>query len=179
MRLIGSQKDQQTTEQVDTQGGQDHTDQGHGQSNPDPQDPAASYGSTLGQASFSGINLIPFMPIEGEEVPEFSTIFSDKEKKRIVKITEKKVETGGQSRKMITDRTLVHGTNTDPRLIARAGVALTEATKDNIDRLMMNLEQSRKNVAQLKETLKKERDEGQKLKSKYEDMMNEVKTSRT
>ena len=31
----------------------------------------------------------------------------------------------------------------------------------------------------MKETLKKERDEGQKLKRKYEDMMNEVKNSRT
>ena len=42
----------------------------------------------------------------------------------------------------------------------------------------MDLEQLRKNAAQFKETLKKERDEGQKLKRKYEDMMNEVKTSR-
>ena len=65
------------------------------------------------------------MPIEGEEVPDFSTIFYDKEKKMIVKRTEKKVETGGQSGKMIIDKTLVHGTNTDRRLIARAGVALT------------------------------------------------------
>ena len=43
---------------------------------------------------------------------------------------------------------------------------------------MTDLEQSRKNAAQLKETLKKERDESQKLKRKYEDMMSEVKTSR-
>ena len=35
------------------------------------------------------------MPIEGEDVPEFSTIFYDKVKKRIVKRTKKKVETGG------------------------------------------------------------------------------------
>ena len=41
------------------------------------------------------------MPIEGEEVLDFSTIFYDKEKKMIVKRTEKKVEIGGQSRKMI------------------------------------------------------------------------------
>ena len=47
------------------------------------------------------------MQKEGEEVPDFSTIFYDKEKKRIVKRTEKKVETGGQSGKMITDKTLV------------------------------------------------------------------------
>ena len=56
---------------------------------------------------------------------------------------------------------------------------LTQSTEDNVDRLMTDLEESRKNAAKLKETLKKERDEGQKLKRKYEDMMNEVKTSRT
>ena len=154
LRLTGSQKDQQTTEQIDTQGGQDHTDQGHGQSNPVPPHPAASSGNTLGQNSFSRINLIPFMPIEGEEVPNFSTIFYDKEKKRIVKRTKKKVETGGQSGKMI-NKTLVHGTDADPRLIGRAGVALTQETEDNVDRIMTDLEQSRKNATQLKETLKK------------------------
>ena len=80
------------------------------------------------------------MPIEGEEVPDFSTIFYDKEKKRIVKGTEKKVEIGGQSGKMITDKTLVHGIDADPRLTARPGVALTQATEDNVDRLMTDLE---------------------------------------
>ena len=110
------------------------------------------------------------MQKEGEEVPDFSTIYYDKEKKRIVKRNEKKVETGGQLGMMITDKTLVHGTDADPRLTARAGVALTQATEDNVDRLMTDLEQSRKNAAQLKETLKKERGEGYKLKSNFEDM---------
>ena len=99
------------------------------------------------------------MPTEGEEIPDFNTIFYDKEKKRIVKRTEKKVDTGGNPRKMVTDKTVVHGTHKDPRLIARDGVALTLANEDNMDRIMTDLEQSRKNVAQLKETLKKERDE--------------------
>jgi len=44
---------------------------------------------------------------------------------------------------------------------------------------MTDLEQSGKNVAQLKETLNKERDEGNKLKRKYEDMQNEVRNSKT
>ena len=51
------------------------------------------------------------MPTEGEEVPDFNTIFYDKEKKRIVKRTENKVDTGGQLGKMVTDKTLVHGTH--------------------------------------------------------------------
>ena len=36
LRLTGSQKDQQTTKQVDTQGVQDQVDQEQGQSDPDP-----------------------------------------------------------------------------------------------------------------------------------------------
>ena len=104
------------------------------------------------------------MQKEGEEVLDFSTIFYDKEKKRIVKRTKKKVETGGQLGMMITDKTLVYGTDADPWLATRARVALTQATEDNVDRLMTDLEQSRKNAAQLKETLKKEMDEGNKLK---------------
>ena len=79
---------------------------------------------------------------------------------------------------MVTDKTLVHGIHKDLRLITRVGVALTLATEDNMDRLMTDLEQSWKNAAQLKETLKKERDESQKLKRKYEDVMGEVRTSR-
>ena len=79
---------------------------------------------------------------------------------------------------MVTNKTLVYGTDADPRLIERDGVALTQAMQDNVDRLMTDLEKSRKNTAQLKETLKKERDEGHKLKRKFEDMQNEVKTSK-
>ena len=74
---------------------QDQIDQEQGQSDLDPTEPATSSGSILGQASFFEINLIPFMPTKGEEVPDFSTIFYDKEKKRIVKRTEKKVKMGG------------------------------------------------------------------------------------
>ena len=80
---------------------------------------------------------------------------------------------------MIIDNTLVNGTDADPRLTTRAGVALTQATEDNVDRLMMDLDQSRKNTAQLRETLKKESDEGHKLKRKFDDMQNEVRTSKT
>ena len=43
---------------------------------------------------------------------------------------------------------------------------------------MTDLEQSRKNATQLKDTLRKERDEGNKLKRKFEDMRNEMKSSK-
>ena len=74
--------------------------------------------------------------------------------------------------------TMVHGTNKDPRLMARAGVALSIATEDNVDRIMTELEQSQKRVTKLKETLKKERSESKNLKRKYEDMIGEVDISK-
>ena len=55
---------------------------------------------------------------------------------------------------------------------------MTQATEDNVDRMMSDLEKTRKNVAQLKDTLRKERDEGNKLKRKFEDMHNEVRASK-
>ena len=68
----------------------------------------------VGEGSISGVDLIPFMPTEGEEVPDFNTIFYDKEKKRIVKRIEKKVDTGGKPGRMVTDKTIVHGTHKHP-----------------------------------------------------------------
>ena len=58
--------------------------------------------------------MIPFIQKEGEEIPDFITIFYDKEKKRIVKRTEKKGEIGGQPGNMITEKTMVYGIDTDP-----------------------------------------------------------------
>ena len=56
---------------------------------------------------------------------------------------------------MVMDKKMVHNTNKDPILIERSGVGLTLATEDNVDRIMTDLEQSQKRVAQLKETLTK------------------------
>ena len=72
-------------------------------------------------------------------------------------------------------KTLVHGTDKDPRLTIRAGVALIHASEDNVDQIMTDLEQSRKNAAQHKDTLRREREESNKLKRKFEDMQNERK----
>ena len=119
----------------------------------------------------SGIELIPFTPTEGEEFSDLNTIFYDKVEKRIVKRTEKNVNTGGKIGVMVTEKVVVHGTDKDPQLMARAGVATTLDTEDNVDRIMTDLEQSQKKVTQLKETFKKERNESQHLKRKYEDMI--------
>ena len=75
--------------------------------NPDVQDPEVAASSTLGQVVVPTLRLVPFEQKKGEEVLDFNTIFYDKEAKRIAKRTERKVETGGQSGKMINDTTVV------------------------------------------------------------------------
>ena len=92
----------------------------------------------------STLRLIPFEQKKGEEVPYFNTIFYDKERKRIVKRTERKVKTGGLSGKMINDTTIVYGTDRDPRFTIRAGAELIHASEDNVDKIMIDLEQSKK-----------------------------------
>ena len=77
---------------------------------------------------------------------------------------------------MINDTTMVHGTDKDPRFTIRVGAALIHASEDNVDRIMTDLEQSRKSVAQLKDTLRREREESNKLKRKFEDMQHEMKS---
>ena len=107
LKLTGSTIEQQPSKPADTQV-QDLD-------NPDSQDHDAIASSTLGQVVLSGLRLIPFEQKKGEEVLDFNTIFYDKEKKRIVKRTERRVETRGQSGKMINDKILAHWMDKDPR----------------------------------------------------------------
>ena len=95
--------------------------------NPKFQDLEVPAVSTLRQSMAHTLKLVPFEQKIGEEVPDFNTIFYDRVRKRIVKRTEKKVETGGLSRKMITDTTVVYETDRDPRFTIRAGDALIHA----------------------------------------------------
>ena len=150
-----------------------------GMGNPDTQDPEAAASSKLGQVVVPTLRLIPFEQKKGEEVPDFNTIFYDRETKRIVKRTEMKVETGEQSGKMINDTTMVYGTDNDPRFTLRARVALIHASEDNVDWIMTDLEQSKKYAAQLKDTLRREREESSRMKRKFEDMKHEIKSSKS
>ena len=102
--------------------------------NLDVQDPEVPAISTPGQSMAPTLRLVPFEQKIREEVPDFNTIFYDKEMKRIVKRTEKKVEIGGLFGKMITDTTIVYGTDRDPRFTIRAGAALIHASKDNVEK---------------------------------------------
>ena len=123
------------------QEGQDYVDQEQTQSYADLVEPSVPYNSIAGgnPLSLSRIELIPFTPTKGDEVPELNTIFYDKANKRIVKRTKKKVNTGGKTGVMVTKKAVVHGTNKDLRLMERASLATTLATEDNLDRIMNDL----------------------------------------
>ena len=79
---------------------------------------------------------------------------------------------------MVTDTMVMLGTDKDPRLMTRAGAALIDASADNINKVMIELESAQKTSAQLKDTLRKERDEGNRLKRKYEHMRRELESSK-
>ena len=76
---------------------------------------------------------------------------------------------------MITDTTGMLGTDQDPRFTLRAGDAFINTSEDNMNKVLNDLESSNKSSAQLKDTLRKEREEGNRLKRKYEDMQREMK----
>ena len=79
---------------------------------------------------------------------------------------------------MITDMAVMLGTDQDPRFTLRVGSAFIQDSEDNVGKIITDLEQSQKSSAQLKDTLRKEREESNRLKRKYEDMQREKKSSR-
>ena len=99
----------------ETQEEKDPADQGQTQSDVDPFEPVVPSSSTTREnpLTVSGIELIPFTPTEAEEVPDLNTIFYDKVEKRIVKRTEKKVNTGGKTGVMVTEKSVGHGFDKD------------------------------------------------------------------
>ena len=84
----------------------------------------------------------------------------------------------GLSGNMINDTTIVYGTDRDPRFTIRVGATLIHAFEYNVDKIMMDLEQSKKSSSQLKDTLRKEREENNRLKRRFEDMQEEIKSSK-
>ena len=124
------------------------------------------------------LQLIPFTQKKGEEVPDFSTIYYDKATKRIMRRTEKKVEAKDLSGKMVTDTAVMLGTDKDPMLTIRAGAALIDASADNINKVLIELESVKKTSAYLKDTLRQERDEGNRLKRKYEHTLREMESTK-
>ena len=74
------------------------------------------------------LKLVPFVQKKGEEIPDFNTMFYDRETKRIIKRMEKKVEGGDLPGKMIMDTAIMLGIDQDPRFTLRAVDALINAS---------------------------------------------------
>ena len=55
---------------------------------------------------------------------------------------------------------------------------MIHVSEGNVDKIMTDLEQSKKSSSQLKDTLRKEREENSKLKRKFEDMEKDIRSSR-
>ena len=127
---------------------------------------------------FPTLKLVPFVQEKGKEIPDFNTVYYDRETKRIIKRTEKKVETEGLPGKMIMDTAVMLGTDQDLRFTLRVGSAFIQASEDNVGKIIADLKQSKESSAQLKDTLRKEREDSNRLKRKYEDLQREVKSSR-
>ena len=58
--------------------------------------------------------------------------------------TENMVDTRKNQGIMVIEKTIAHGIDKDPRLLARAGVASTLANVDNVDKIVDELEQYKK-----------------------------------
>ena len=79
---------------------------------------------------------------------------------------------------MINDTTMVYGTDKDPRFTIRFGASFIHASEDNVYRILTDLEQSKNSASQLKDTLRREREESSRLKRKFEDIQHEIKSSK-
>ena len=100
--------------------------------------------------------LIVFTPSQGKEVANFNTIFYDKNKKRIVMRTKNMVDTRKRHiGVMVTEKTVLHGTNKDPKLLSMAVVSSTIANVGNVEKMVDDLEQYKENMSQMRENLSK------------------------
>ena len=77
---------------------------------------------------FPSLRIVPFVQEKGKEIPDFNTMYYDRDTKRIMKRTERKVESEGMAGTMITDTAVMIGIDVDPRLTIRAGTAILHAS---------------------------------------------------
>ena len=74
---------------------------------------------------------------------------------------------------MAMKKTVMQGTNEDPQLLAMERVEVAQANVDNVSKLVEDVGNYKEIMSQMKETLRKERGEGQYLKRKHDDILSE------
>ena len=75
---------------------------------------------------------------------------------------------------MVIEKTILHGTNKDPKLLTMAGVASDLTNADNVGKLVEDIDQYKEKMSQMKETLRKEIREGKILKRKHDDILTDL-----
>ena len=121
------------------------------------------------------LGLIPFIPYQEQAIADLNTIFFDKNNKRIVMRTKKRMDTGEKPIEvMVIKKIVIHGTNKDLKLLMMVGVASALANADNVGKMVDDIEQYKEKMSQMKETLRKERGEGKILKRKHDDTLTEL-----
>ena len=68
---------------------------------------------------------------------------------------------------------IMQGTQKDPKFITSMNIVVAQASTDNVDRLMENVEHHKEKMLKLKDTLVKRRGEGIELKRKHDAILSE------
>ena len=143
-----------------------------GQTHDNLVDPLVSSGDTLvgSEVPLVELGLVPFTPSHKHVMASLDTILFDKNKKRIARRSEKRLKIGDRPVEvMVTERTVMQGTDEDPQLLAMASMATVQANANNVNKLVEDVEHYKQRMLKMKETLVKERGEGQDLKRKHDD----------
>ena len=97
------------------------------------------------------------------------TILFDKNKKTIVRRSEKRLNISDQPNVVtVTEKTVMQGTNEDPQFLASVSITSTQYNADNVNKLVGDVEHYKEIMLKMKDTLVKERGEGWELKRKHE-----------
>ena len=123
------------------------------------------------------LGLVPFTPYHKHVVTSLDTIFLDQNKKRIVRMSEKRLKIGYRPIEvMVTEKTVMQGTNEDPQLLAMENIEVEQYNAYNVSKLVEDDEHYKERMLKMKETLVKERIEGKDLKIKHDDTFSEFES---
>ena len=104
------------------------------------------------------LGLVPFTPSKKHAVAILDTIFFNKNKKTIVRKSEKILKIGDQPDVVtVTARIVIQDTNEDPQFLASVRISAMQAHADNVNKLVGDVEQYKERMLNMKGTLVKER----------------------
>ena len=139
-------------------------------------DPPRTTGETLtgGHIPFAELRLTPFTPSKHHTMDCLGTIIFYMTRKAIIRSSEKILKMGTHTIVVtITENTIMEGTHKDSKFTASVKIAAAQASADNVDRLMNDMEQNKEKMMKLKDNLVKMQGEGIELKRKHDAILSE------